>query len=102
MSLQGDRALLCMMQGTDLPGLFSPCSSTIQEVKRVQPRGPNTLSPVQSPTDSLVSSAEGLAMLGGICHRDGLDVSRAVPAQHQQRRRLSPTHGTRLGVPRLT
>lgn len=57
---------------------------SIQEVKRVQPRGPNILSPVQSPTDSLVSSAEGLAMLGGMFHRNGLDVSSAVPAQHEQ------------------
>lgn len=57
---------------------------SIQEAKRVQPRGANTLSPMQSPTDSLVSPAEGLAMLGGVGHRDGLDVSRAVPAQHEQ------------------
>lgn len=57
---------------------------SIQEAKRVQARGPNTLSPMQSPMDSLVSPAEGLAMLGGMCHRDRLDASRAVPAWHEQ------------------
>ncbi|XP_039943320.1 collagen alpha-1(XV) chain-like [Hirundo rustica] len=37
-----------------------PSASTpqYQEVKRVQPRGPNTLSPMQSPTESLIQKEE--------------------------------------------
>lgn len=73
------------MEEKDFTGLFSLFFHlSIQEAKRVQPRGPNTLSPMQSPRDSLVSPVEGLDMLGGMSHRNGLDVSRAVPAQHEQ------------------
>lgn len=102
---------------------------SIQEVKRMQPRGPNTLSPMQSATDSLVSPAEGLAMLGGMCPSNGLDMSWAVPAGLEQSLGLAmlggmcPSNGwmsagqcqlgmsrawcwsgegTQMGVPRLT